>query len=85
MKVAKSLLTNGADANTRNNYGDSPLLLACEQGSKELVSLLLEYGAKTQIKDSSENTPLHKAAKNGFKEIIDMLARKGAEIGRAHV
>lgn len=41
----QDLLEKGADVNTRDEYGWTPLTLAAEKGHLEIVKLLITHGA----------------------------------------
>ena len=44
-KTAERLLRSGADANAANDYGVTPLILACQNHSLQMVKELLDGGA----------------------------------------
>jgi len=46
LEKVKQLLESGADVNAKNKYGWTALILASEEGHKEIVELLKSYGAK---------------------------------------
>lgn len=56
------------------------MLIACENNSTELVSLLVAFNAKVTCRDFLQNTPLHKAAEKGCEDIIKILIDKGADL-----
>ena len=75
----KILLEAGADPNTGDPYGDSPLHYAAEAGQPECIKLLLDAGADPNIANDSGNTPLHRAAgKNAEATLI--LIKAGADL-----
>ena len=49
LKKARSLLAEGANPNTQDHGGRTPLHEVVEAGYTELVSLLLEYGANPNV------------------------------------
>jgi ankyrin repeat protein len=60
--VARLLLEHGADVETKDNRGGSPLIWAAEWGHAGVVRLLLENGAEAEAKDMYGRSPLHLAA-----------------------
>lgn len=59
--VVKILLEHGADPNTQDKWGQTPLhLFAGHVGEVQTIHLLITYGADASIKDKDGNTPLHK-------------------------
>ena len=57
--VVQSLLEHGADVNARDNAHKTPLHLAIQHGTSNIVLFLLEHGADPNMEDSEGNTPLH--------------------------
>jgi ankyrin repeat protein len=56
----KELLKKGADPNTKDKKGRTPLHWAAPyKGHVEVVKLLLEHGADPNIKNKYGRTPLH--------------------------
>ena len=53
----KILLERGANSNIPDNFGRTPLLLACSSYHKEIVQLLLDYGGDMKISDNHGDTP----------------------------
>jgi ankyrin repeat protein len=56
--VVKLLVEKGADVDTKDNYGRTPLSQAAENANKAVVKLLLEKGADVESKDINCETPL---------------------------
>ncbi len=73
-------VSSGADINARNNLGDTPLLDAAKEGTKDTAELLLEKGAIVDAKDNSGCTPLIWAAIQGHREVAELLLAHGAEV-----
>ena len=61
-------LRNGADIETRDESGLTPLMWAAQQKVSAVVSLLLEQGANPFVRDNGGWTPLHCAASGGSPE-----------------
>lgn len=81
---ADQLLAGGADANARDEFGATALMLAAHNGQLELVEALLAHGAEVDAKDELGWTALMKACYNadldrGFAEIITRLVAAGAD------
>ena len=75
------MIEQGADVNTRNTMGASPLHFACADGtdSLELADLLIRHGANVNTVETSTGcTPLHYAALIQDVSYIQLLLRTGA-------
>ncbi len=51
-----ALLAHGAQVNTRNNKGVTPLMIAARTGNLQTVKLLLTHGADPNLKDNTGKT-----------------------------
>lgn len=85
--IAKNLLDMGADINSKDDDGITPLIIACGGGKILTAKLLISKGADVNYKtpiisDSPKDgwTPLHLAARNGHIKIIDLLIANGANV-----
>ncbi|MBY0353178.1 ankyrin repeat domain-containing protein [Candidatus Babeliales bacterium] len=67
------LLGAGSRLNQQDNYGQTPLHLACSFGKTHLVELLLEHGADPNIQNRYGDTPLHQACWLGWFKTVDLL------------
>ena len=76
----KTLLSEGADVNSKNRMGWTLLQTAIRNQRTEIVTLLIEKGADIKAKDNRGRTPLHFAAETGQMVIVEQLIAKGAEI-----
>ena len=57
-----------------DNGGETPLALAVNIGSTDIVKMLLvDYNANPSIADSSHTYPIHNAAKSGNVDILRLL------------
>ncbi len=70
------LLASGADINSVDLLGRTPLFLASGFGHRELIAFLLDKGADANIRDKYGTTPLMEAAKQGREESIKLLLEK---------
>jgi ankyrin repeat protein len=76
--MAEALLTAGANANTVDEYGESPLTLAAANGDAALVQRLLAAGAKPDATRWNGETALMIAAGAGSVEAVRHLVLRGA-------
>ena len=51
-----ALLAKGADVNSRNENGYTPLFLAVDRGRMQIVQLLLDRGADASVRNNDGNT-----------------------------
>jgi ankyrin repeat protein len=77
--VAKQLIEAGADVNSQNNSGVTPLMNAAGMGNKEAVELLIQKGADVNHRTSGNYTPLMQAALVGQMEMVKILLDAGAD------
>ncbi|MEQ1749221.1 MAG: ankyrin repeat domain-containing protein [Prosthecobacter sp.] len=80
--VVTQLLAAGADADAdaANRYGITPLLLACQNGSEEIVRSLLNAGADANVKQRGGETALMIASRTGKPGVVKALLEKGAKV-----
>jgi ankyrin repeat protein len=84
-RVAQMLLKAGAavTVNVANDYGETPLTLACLTGDGEMVEELLAAGADAKASRSTGETALMIAAGSGSLRAVDSLIKHGADINAA--
>lgn len=88
VRVVKALIESGnVNINARNDYGETPLLMAAagkKKGHLKIVEFLLTHGASVDMKDYEfGETALIKAIKNNGKygeEMVMLLLRHGANV-----
>ena len=73
--VVALLLDHGANVNTTDFFGDTPLHRAV---TRNVIALLLERGANINARNRMGETPLHCAT--GNYEAVEILLDKGADI-----
>jgi len=74
----KELLENGADLSIQNNFGNTALMLASENGHKEIVEVLLEKikHENLLLKNNKGETALMLASQKGHRKIVEVLLEK---------
>ncbi|OUM64410.1 hypothetical protein PIROE2DRAFT_67308 [Piromyces sp. E2] len=78
--IAELLIQRGANLNIKNCQGDTPLILACNNGSREFIELFLRYGATTINTPNHKNlTPLKITQMRGFHDLSTILLANGAD------
>ena len=87
LKIAKFLLTHGADVNARDVTFTSSLHLAEESGMQQVVAILLKHQADVNSQDNHGQTPLHRLLRGGMyddrnSDHVRLLLEHGAEVNR---
>ena len=81
---AKKSINFGADPNTQNGNGWTPLIVACFNGSLNVARLLIKKGADVNKQNFKGTTPLMYAMsfyeKNKDRLLFDLLVKNGAKI-----
>ena len=72
------LLHNGAEVNTRTEYGWTPLHYAAAPEDESAALLLIEYGAQVDAVNDDGDTPLHFAATYSKLNVAQALIARGA-------
>jgi len=81
IRFLQIMLEHGADVDSREHLGISPLHVAAETGSVEKAKLLLNFDADINAEHyPTGTTPLFLAAVGGRKEFCDFLLSQGARL-----
>jgi uncharacterized protein len=73
--IVEALLQQGANVNSRQHGGHTPLHEAAAAGHVDLVKLLLAHGADVSITDDSGKTARQLALERGKREAAALLGR----------
>ncbi|XP_077009241.1 kinase D-interacting substrate of 220 kDa isoform X6 [Tamandua tetradactyla] len=76
----KALLEKCKDVDERNECGQTPLMIAAEQGNLEIVKELIKNGANCNLEDLDNWTALISASKEGHIHIVEELLKCGANL-----
>nr|XP_008248223.1 kinase D-interacting substrate of 220 kDa isoform X3 [Oryctolagus cuniculus] len=76
----KALLEKCKDVDERNECGQTPLMIAAEQGNLEIVKELIKNGANCNLEDLDNWTALISASKEGHVHIVEELLKCGVDL-----
>jgi hypothetical protein len=79
-EVMTAFIVSGAEIDTQDERGWSPLMISSFNGNQENARMLIGHGANIHIEDKSGYSPIHWAAFNGYTEIVKMLITKHANV-----
>jgi ankyrin repeat protein len=79
-KATELLQNHPTIINTRNDKGDTPLLVVVRDGDYDWTGFLLNKGADVNAHGVSGDTPLIAAVKAGFDDAIGWLIGMGADV-----
>jgi ankyrin repeat protein len=74
------LILKGADVNSEDTNGMTPLHMASQKGHHDVAEFLIENGAKVNNKDHFGSTPLFRASMWGHLKVVELLLSKGADV-----
>ncbi|HEX5361249.1 MAG TPA: ankyrin repeat domain-containing protein [Fluviicoccus sp.] len=80
LATVKLLLDHGAEVNTVDIYGDSPMLKTIDHRDMTTLVLLLAHGGNPNIRKDNEPTPLHMAVARDMNDFVKLLVANGADI-----
>jgi ankyrin repeat protein len=79
-KIVEILLTNKADVNTTDKFGNTPLHVAALIGHKEVAELLFANKFKINARNSDCATFLQLAVTRDQCDLVELLFAKGADV-----
>lgn len=79
LEAVQILVKSGADVNTLNHCGATPLADAASLGHAKLVKYLLSHGAKLAV-DGQDEPTIIRAASSGSLETVQLLLDAGADV-----
>jgi len=75
-----SLLHSGRNPNSKNQFGETPLMASIYNGHNTITEILLAEGANPNDIDNKGNTALHVAAAKGNYFAVEQLVKRGATV-----
>jgi protein-disulfide isomerase len=82
--AVKLALDSGADANSRDNWGRTPLIVALQQGKTATAEVLVSKGANASLTDAWGRTPLLVATQLRNTIAVRLLLGKGVDVDAAN-
>lgn len=79
--IIPSLIQRGAEVNSRNRRGETPIHLASLCGhpfASEVVRTLINFGADVNATDNDDDTPLHRTVRSFDEKVAKVLLENGA-------
>jgi len=76
----QGLLDQGANVNSTNKQGETPLHAAASANQSQVAMLLIQKGANVNSTTTGGWTPLHTAARFGASQVVTLLIAKGANV-----
>jgi hypothetical protein len=76
LNIVSLLIDNGADVSATDEYGQTPLHLASNEG---VAQLLIDRGADVSATNEYGWTPLHLASRGGHEGVARLLIDRGAD------
>jgi ankyrin repeat protein/beta-lactamase regulating signal transducer with metallopeptidase domain len=80
MEKVKEFLQKGIDINSKDEDGDTPLIISVNRDNNDIAKLLIDKGADVNVGDEGNYTPLYYAIWNLNKDMVNLLISKGAEV-----
>ncbi|BAO99793.1 ankyrin repeat domain-containing protein [Wolbachia endosymbiont of Cimex lectularius] len=78
--LARLLVKEDVDVNTKDNEDLTPLHAAAISNAKDVAEFLVDNGADVDARDNIDWTPLHTAAFFDAEDVAELLISKGANI-----
>lgn len=80
VESVERLLDRGIPMNVRDEYGNTILVIACQNGNKRIAKAVLRRGADINARNYKGNTPLHYCYTYGYGNTLGQyLIQKGAD------
>jgi len=73
------MLEKGVNPNLTDEYGNTILIVAAQNGSKRLVKTALRYNANINQQNYRGNTATHYAFAYGYRTLAEYILSKGAD------
>nr|XP_022310049.1 BRCA1-associated RING domain protein 1-like isoform X3 [Crassostrea virginica] len=85
LEKVKTLICSGANPNTQDNAGWTPLHEACHYGHLAISEQLLQSGSLVDVPGTDNETPLHDAVRHLRIQCVKLLVQYGASINARNI
>lgn len=79
LDVTEKLIELGADIESRDKFGMTPLILASKNSYYDIAAILIFAGADLEARDAKGNTALMRAREHCNDHIVELLIENGAK------
>lgn len=77
----EKMLNKGIPVDVKDNYGNTLLTIACQNGNKRVAKAVLRRGANINARNLKGNTPLHYCYHYGYADTLgEYIISKGADV-----
>lgn len=80
----RELFKKGCPVDSRDRFGNTALIIACQNGHGKLVKLVTRYECDLDAQNKRGNSALHFSVAYGFQAISDFLIEHGARTDLAN-
>jgi len=74
------LLAEGAEIDTADTYGNTPLIIASKIGNPRMITIILAHNPDVNAKNNHGETALLIAAEHGQADVAKRLIERGADV-----
>jgi hypothetical protein len=80
INIVSTLCEFGANVDVLTFDDTTPLMLACQQGSRPIIEVLVRYGASTRLLNKEGKSAMQMAEEIGCADIPDMIEALSSEV-----
>ena len=84
-EVLQAMISHGSDVNSTNTNNVTPLMMACQKGNIDVISVLLTAGSNPNLANDDGDTWLHCCVEVGCsKEVLEAIINHGVDVNAAN-
>jgi ankyrin repeat protein len=85
-KMITNIIKRGADVNTQDEFGRTPLYIAAKKGHRAVVRALTKQRADVNIPETQQHTtPVCVATQEGHLGVVRALVELGSDVNIANI